>query len=769
MIGDNLPISEMLPREYPSSSQNYLTGRQAALDRIVQCVQMGNCCRVLGPRFREKSKLMRGATTRLQNEGTHHAVYLSLLEIPFDSETSFFSAIYQRVHGGISPTRAVSVLPESALAFQFSLLNLVWLNELNIAIFIDDLEIPPPNLVASLLGALRAAFMINFDQPGARFQAVVCGSLSLSQVALDSASRFETISDLVIVGDHDQIERYAQVKTLFEKANVRASEQVIQAILTQTEGDPILIGAITQCTLGQVDEVKDVTPAEVEKVISAFLTSPLEWVVIEVFRQIETNPSLLTCLVQILSEGEVSASKLPIDIHEIPTPLDLCGAFTRIGNCYKIKSQLWVSLLRNHFHPRHIGGLYAIIGQWRSAVRYLGQAIQNGQTEAISELFTATINFLNASENIHEAFTALAIGIETLYPHSNLKIYYRVGNTLEMVYPNPLHRLSLADASCLEVQALRGPEYSVAYAPPHTRCLIPLRNTNAAGRSIGLVSFLIDVLHDPNHHHLQREEINQLIRFLQQATKGIDAKIRMDGMVAELERVGKARETRAKIATSLIHDIYSAVGNIPDLVNELQMLLRMGEDTDAPLRDLRIQAYKTHALGRKLKEFTIKGVFESKFIKLEAVIKKCISDLVELEDLPRIQYEMNSHDPEIWADELWLDVLLRNLLINAFEATLNYCDGDIRVFVKVERARVYLRVQDKGYGIPAEHLSRIFDFGFTTKDSGQMRGIGLNQCRQITGIHGGELTVESELGVGSVFTLSLPIGKPHIKGEITDV
>jgi signal transduction histidine kinase len=70
-------------------------------------------------------------------------------------------------------------------------------------------------------------------------------------------------------------------------------------------------------------------------------------------------------------------------------------------------------------------------------------------------------------------------------------------------------------------------------------------------------------------------------------------------------------------------------------------------------------------------------------------------------------------------------------------------------------------IRDTGQGIAEEYLTRIFDPFFTTKAAGQGTGIGLAVCAQIIHSHGGSITVQSQLGEGSTFTIRLP---PHEEG-----
>ncbi|MFQ5693769.1 MAG: sensor histidine kinase, partial [Nitrospinota bacterium] len=73
--------------------------------------------------------------------------------------------------------------------------------------------------------------------------------------------------------------------------------------------------------------------------------------------------------------------------------------------------------------------------------------------------------------------------------------------------------------------------------------------------------------------------------------------------------------------------------------------------------------------------------------------------------------------------------------------------------------RVWVRVEDDGVGIPAERLERIFDPFYSTKPS-QGMGLGLNECRRIVDLYGGEIQAETEVGRGTRFTVLWPPGEP---------
>jgi signal transduction histidine kinase len=105
-----------------------------------------------------------------------------------------------------------------------------------------------------------------------------------------------------------------------------------------------------------------------------------------------------------------------------------------------------------------------------------------------------------------------------------------------------------------------------------------------------------------------------------------------------------------------------------------------------------------------------------------------------------------------------------NLILNAIQAMRE--GGSIfistRLISRDEAGRsgqfVQVEIRDTGIGIPAENLDHIFDPFFTSKDEGS--GLGLSISHQIVQEHGGYVTVESKVGVGTTFFINLPTGKP---------
>ncbi|RVU37180.1 GHKL domain-containing protein [Rheinheimera riviphila] len=122
----------------------------------------------------------------------------------------------------------------------------------------------------------------------------------------------------------------------------------------------------------------------------------------------------------------------------------------------------------------------------------------------------------------------------------------------------------------------------------------------------------------------------------------------------------------------------------------------------------------------------------------------------------QIERDFCENGPEVIAQAAALSQVFVNILLNAAQA-IGPVQGNIRITVRQDDARVQIAIADSGPGIAQQHLQQIFEPFFTTKDVGKGTGLGLSICHTIVQQHGGELSVQptSALG-GAEFLLSLP-------------
>lgn len=110
--------------------------------------------------------------------------------------------------------------------------------------------------------------------------------------------------------------------------------------------------------------------------------------------------------------------------------------------------------------------------------------------------------------------------------------------------------------------------------------------------------------------------------------------------------------------------------------------------------------------------------------------------------------------PEILCYPGRLNQVFMNILSNAMQSIDS--KGTIQIETRMRNSLVEIIISDTGKGINSENLNRIFEPFFTTKDVGQGTGLGLSISYNIIKQHNGQIFVESEVGRGSTFTISLP-------------
>jgi PAS domain S-box-containing protein len=115
--------------------------------------------------------------------------------------------------------------------------------------------------------------------------------------------------------------------------------------------------------------------------------------------------------------------------------------------------------------------------------------------------------------------------------------------------------------------------------------------------------------------------------------------------------------------------------------------------------------------------------------------------------------------------DMWEKIVL-NLLSNAFKFTF---EGHIAVTLQQHEGSVELTVRDTGVGIPEEALPKLFERFYRVENlrsrTHEGSGIGLALVQELTKLHGGRISVESRVGEGSAFVLSLPLGTAHLSED----
>jgi len=249
-------------------------------------------------------------------------------------------------------------------------------------------------------------------------------------------------------------------------------------------------------------------------------------------------------------------------------------------------------------------------------------------------------------------------------------------------------------------------------------------------------------------------EINTPVQFVSDSVHFVrEASEELLGLIETYRRVQREliESDRAGEAAAVLAEAEEAVDLEYNVENVPKAVARSLEGLD-----------RIATIVRSMKEFAHPDQKEKTPVDINQAIRSTVTiargeykHVAELElDLAQLP-PVTCHAGEI-------NQVVLNLIVNAAHAIEDAPrDGDalgrIAVRTRVEGAEVVITVQDSGVGIPLDIRDRIFDPFFTTKETGRGTGQGLAIARSVVQKHAGALTFESELGVGTTFSVRLPI------------
>jgi serine phosphatase RsbU (regulator of sigma subunit) len=527
----------MIGLDAPPEAPAIVRYNRDAIEQIVRCVQDGTYCVVLGPRLSGKTELLRYVERILAKALGWTCVYIDLYTVRASTLQGFFADLIRLTGERVGELTGQELpMPEGGIAnsalFRGFLADAAAALGRDLVLIIEHLEAVPTDLVQALLTSLRAAFM---DQQTYEHgvTVIVSGALSLTTLTVGESSPFRGIARRVFVGDLSKNQSKALIEEELGGEGVTISKRAQRRLLRATCGDPYLIRSICRrCVeMTRTTSTPRLRAGNVKQVMREFLRgevyqyAPLQ----EAVRLLEEDPDLLRCVLLLLAHGTVPKAELPLPLSPDVDPLYLTGVVEQVSEVsYRIQNQIYHRFLAQHFQPGHVGHLLTMTGRWDSAIDYLEAGIKAGNQRSRSDLLSATINSMYASEDVVQAARFLTRGLSAAFAVVEARVWYappQENRLRQVAHLGPRtdnvpwsSREMEVTADRLEARvyrqarALRGPE-----GGRHVWRAIPL--PVPGHKPIGVVTLCDDLLGDRSIE--QRERDLELVGYLNQAARAI--------------------------------------------------------------------------------------------------------------------------------------------------------------------------------------------------------------------------------------------------------
>jgi two-component system NtrC family sensor kinase len=185
------------------------------------------------------------------------------------------------------------------------------------------------------------------------------------------------------------------------------------------------------------------------------------------------------------------------------------------------------------------------------------------------------------------------------------------------------------------------------------------------------------------------------------------------------------------------------------------------EDLVEYLGLIRSEAFRCKTITNGLLDFSRTRPTMHAVINLPDVISSAARLLSHHPRGAEIDFRIEVPDtlPPVSGDAVQLQQAIIALGTNALDAMPD--GGVLAISARETGGQILVEISDTGVGIPAKNITKIFEPFFTTKEVGRGTGLGLAVCYGILTEHGGSLDVQSTVGAGTTFTITLPAANQH--------
>jgi two-component system NtrC family sensor kinase len=299
----------------------------------------------------------------------------------------------------------------------------------------------------------------------------------------------------------------------------------------------------------------------------------------------------------------------------------------------------------------------------------------------------------------------------------------------------------------------------------------PIGEMVTATRNIIAGRFDQEVRSDsPGEIALLAQSFNAMLKSLRQMKGDLEewgrtleekVKLRTEELVAMQARVAQSERLASlgMLAAGVAHEVNNPLGGILALTVLSVEDMRDDDPNRENLEEVVRQTERCRDIVKGLLEFSRQSKGNTEPVDLNAVLEDTLSLVGKQAMFFNIQVveRLDPELPPVIADSSQFQQVFMNILMNAVQAMAER--GTITIVTRHDAAASFVEVaiSDTGHGIPPEQIDRIFDPFFSTKASGQGTGLGLSIAYGIVTTHRGTISVQSEVGKGSTFTIRMPV------------
>ncbi len=210
-----------------------------------------------------------------------------------------------------------------------------------------------------------------------------------------------------------------------------------------------------------------------------------------------------------------------------------------------------------------------------------------------------------------------------------------------------------------------------------------------------------------------------------------------------------------QLAAGVAHEINNPLGTITIYAHILKRSLEPGDPRGEDIDLIISEAARTKEIVQGLLSFARETKLKPGETNINDLIEETLGLIVNQSLFQNIKIRKNLQDdvPTFFADATQLKQVFLNIILNAAQAMAG--KGSLTITTSHDTGMITIKIKDTGPGIPPEDIGKLFNPFFTTKEKGT--GLGLAISYGIVERHAGKIDVETELGKGSTFIISLPV------------